>query len=332
MSSTKWGILSAGKISHDFTVCLRSLGKKDHEVVAVAARSLEDAKNFANKHGITNAYGTYQELAQDPNVQVVYVGTLASHHLTVGKLLLENGKHVLMEKPFTLSAKGAEELINLARAKKLFLMEAIWSRFNPVFKFVMEQIAAGTIGDVYHVNAEFGLDLMEVERLVKKSHGGGVMLDLGVYTLNAISMVYNNQEPLEIKAAGHVSTEGVDEAVTVALKYPNGRVAVCSSHMRAELPNECTISGTKGIIRINKPFWCPTSVVVNGETREFPLPPIVDTCNFTNSNFLCHEAEHVRECLNQGLTESPILPLKDTLLLRRTTDHVFRQLGVFFEE
>lgn len=175
----------------------------------MAARSLEDAKNFANKHGIANAYGSYQELAKDPNVQIVYVGTLTSHHLPVGKLLLENGKHVLMEKSFTQTAQGAEELINLARAKKLFLMEAIWSRFNPAYKFVMEQIAAGTIGDVYHVNADFGADLMNIERLVKKSLGGGVMLDLGVYALNAISMVYNNQEPSDIKAIGHVSTEGI---------------------------------------------------------------------------------------------------------------------------
>ncbi|XP_074601697.1 trans-1,2-dihydrobenzene-1,2-diol dehydrogenase-like [Brevipalpus obovatus] len=328
----KWGILSAGKISHDFTVCLRSLSKEQHQIVAVATRSLEDAKNFANKHGIPNAYGSYQELAEDPNVQIVYVGTLTSHHLPVGKLLLENGKHVLIETSFTLTAQGAEELINLARTKKLFLMEGIWSRFNPACKFAMDQIADGTIGDVYHVSAEFGAKLINVERLIKKSHGGGAMLDIGVYALNAISMVYNNQEPCDIKATGHVSTEGIDEAFTVALKYSNGRTATCSSHLKVALPNECTITGEKGTIRINAPFHCPISVTVNGKTHQFSLPPIVDTCNYENSNFLCYEAEHVRECLENGLTESPILPLKDTLLLRKITDHVFRQLGVFFEE
>ncbi|XP_074601960.1 trans-1,2-dihydrobenzene-1,2-diol dehydrogenase-like [Brevipalpus obovatus] len=330
----KWGILGAGLISNDFTVCLRSLPKEDHQIIAVASQTLDKAKKFADKHHIAKAYGSYEELAEDPNVDIVYIGNLVSQHVAVGKMLLEHGKHLLVEKPFTLTAKGAEVLINLAREKKLFLMEAIWSRFNPVHKLVTKEIAAGTIGQVLYVHGDFG-EVQRIEkapRFYQKQLGGGCMLDMGIYILNAISMAYNNQDPLEIKAIGHVGPEGVETTVIFGLKYPDGGIATGSSSIKVNLPNEFTITGTKGSIRINKPFWCPTSVIINGQTREFPLPSIVDTCNFTNSNFLRYEAEHVRECLNNGLTESPILPLKDTLLIRKISDKIFTQMDIIHKE
>lgn len=125
---------------------------------------------------------------------------------------------------------------------------------------------------------------------------------------------------------------GVETAVGFSLKYSDGGVATGSSSIKVDLPNQFTITGSKGNIRIDKPFWCPTRVVINDQIHEFPLPSIVDTCNYTNSNFLCYEAEHVRECLNNGLTESPILPLKDTLLIREMTDEIFKQIGIIHKE
>lgn len=180
------------------------------QIVAVASQTLDKAEKFANKHKISKAYGSYQELAKDPDVDVIYVGNLVSQHVDVGKMLLEHGKHLLVEKPFSLTAKGAQVLINLAREKKLFLMEAIWSRFNPVHKLIRQEIAAGKIGKVLHVHGDFG-ENQEIEkspRFYKKELGGGCMLDMGIYILNAISMTFNNRKPLEIKALGHVGSEG----------------------------------------------------------------------------------------------------------------------------
>ncbi|KAF8797317.1 Trans-1 like protein [Argiope bruennichi] len=158
--ATKWGVVSAGKICHDFVTAVQSIPEGgQHEFVAIAARSLASAKEFASNHNIPKAYGSYEELAKDPDVEVVYIGTVASHHFAVGKLMLENGKHVLMEKPFALNLKQAKMLIEIARRENRFLMEAVWSRFFPAYKLLMELIEKGTIGDVVHVNVKFGVDI-----------------------------------------------------------------------------------------------------------------------------------------------------------------------------
>lgn len=184
------------------------------QAVAVAARSLDHAKKFAEKFGIGKAYGSYDELYKDPEVEIVYVGTVQAAHFKCGKMALEHGKHVLLEKAFTLTTRGAERLIQLARSKNLFLMEAVWARFNPIYKLVIEKIKEGEIGKVYHVNADFGLPSLHYDRMVQKTTGGGCMLDLGVYPLNIISMVYDNEEPVDFKATGHLNKQGKKEELT----------------------------------------------------------------------------------------------------------------------
>lgn len=186
-------------------ICLQFIFK----IVAVAARSIDSANKFASKFGISKAYGSYLELVKDADVDVVYISTISGFHLECGLLALENGKNVLLEKPFTMTAKGSEKLIELAKLKNVFLMEAIWSRFNPLYQLMMQKIKEGAIGEVQQVNTTFGSDLKSKnEKFSKKSLGGGCMLDIGVYALNVISLVYNNEEPIEVKAVGHVSTTG----------------------------------------------------------------------------------------------------------------------------
>lgn len=161
-----WGIAAAGKISSDFANAVNTLSLDDHKLVAVAARDLGRAEEFAKKFSVTKAYGSYLELAKDPDVEAVYVGTLNPQHLEVATLMLENGKHVLVEKPLCLNEKQAHKLITYAERKKLFLMEAIWSRFFPSYQYVRKQIQNGTLGDIQLVEAEFGFGgLDDVERL-----------------------------------------------------------------------------------------------------------------------------------------------------------------------
>lgn len=163
----KWGIAAAGRISHDFVNALSTLSEGDHKVVAVAARELGRAKEFAKKFDIAKAYGSYLELAQDQNVEVVYVATLNPKHMEVATLMLENGKHVLVEKPLCINKKQAHKLIALAEERNLFLMEAIWSRLFPSYQHIRKQIQNDVLGDVTSVEVEFGFaSLKNKDRVV----------------------------------------------------------------------------------------------------------------------------------------------------------------------
>lgn len=162
----KWGIAAAGKISHDFVNGITStLSEDEHQVVAVAARDLSRADEFAKRFGIPTAYGSYLELAKDANVEVVYVGTLNPQHFEVAMMMLENGKHVLCEKPLCMNEKQAHKLISYAERKKLFIMEAIWTRLFPSYQYVRKQIENGMLGEIQSAEAEFGFNLTEVDRL-----------------------------------------------------------------------------------------------------------------------------------------------------------------------
>ena len=163
----KWGIVTAGNISHDFIIALRILDPKVHEIVAIGARDLKRAQAFADKFNIPKAYGSYLELAQDPDVEVAYIGTIHPFHLELSQLMLDHGKHVLCEKPLTLNEKQATALTSYAKAKGLFLMEALWSRFLPSFQYVRKQVNSGALGEISYVEAELGLEaLQHVERIM----------------------------------------------------------------------------------------------------------------------------------------------------------------------
>lgn len=162
----KWGIAAAGKISHDFVNAIVStLSEDEHLVVAVAARDLSRAEEFAKRFDIATAHGSYLELANDKTVDIVYVGTLNPQHFEVAMMMLEHGKHLLVEKPLCMNEKQAKQLIAYAERKKLFLMEAVWTRFFPSYQYVRKQIQNGTLGEIQSAEAEFGFDLTAVDRL-----------------------------------------------------------------------------------------------------------------------------------------------------------------------
>lgn len=161
----RWGIASAGKISSDFVNAVSTLSDNDHQVVAVAARDLNRSQEFAEKYGIAKAYDAYEKLAKDPDVEVVYIGTLNPQHFEVAQLMLEHGKHVLVEKPLCMNEKQAKKLIAYAERKKLFLMEAIWSRFFPSYQYLQKQIRNGMLGDIKSVQIDFGFPIEHVDRL-----------------------------------------------------------------------------------------------------------------------------------------------------------------------
>ncbi|CAD7000119.1 unnamed protein product [Ceratitis capitata] len=246
----RWGIASAGKISHDFAVALSTLPASDHKLVAIAARQKDRAEEFAKLHEIPNAFGNYKELAEFTGVDVVYVGALNPQHLEIASLFIEHGKHVLCEKPLCMNYKQSKQLIDLAKSKKVFLMEAIWSRFFPAYQYVRQQIKNGALGEIKEVEVAFGFNLGGVDRLTKKDLGGGVVLDLGVYTIQASQWGFQ-EAPQKVIAKGELNEEGVDQHIEAELQYSGGRVGKLIFSGKQELANKAIFKGTKGEITVS---------------------------------------------------------------------------------
>ncbi|XP_071384932.1 trans-1,2-dihydrobenzene-1,2-diol dehydrogenase-like isoform X2 [Centroberyx affinis] len=269
--ATRWGICSAGKISNDFTVALKTLPPEDHQIVAVAARKLQDAQVFAKKHSIPQAYGSYEELARDPDIEVVYVGTIHPFHMSASLLFMNAKKNVLCEKPLAMNSREVKAMVAAAKMNNVFLMEAVWTRFFPASLEIKRLLAQEEVGEVKMVRADFGVPQMHIPRAVEKELGGGALLDIGVYCLQFICMVYNGEKPESIQATGVCLDTGVDEAMVVTLKFSRNRMAVFTCSLAVEMPNDAIIVGTKGTIKVGP---CPhvEPHIISGEWEGDPVP------------------------------------------------------------
>ncbi|KAM9545480.1 trans-1,2-dihydrobenzene-1,2-diol dehydrogenase-like [Salvelinus alpinus] len=327
--ATQWGLCGAGKISHDFSVAMKTLPPGDHQIVAVAARSLERAREFAKKHSIPKAYGSYEELASDAEIDMVYLDVLHTEHWRMGLLVLQAGKNMLCEKPFAMNSREVGDLIAASKKSNVFLMEAIWSRF-PLHREARRLLAEDAIGEVKLVKAFSGSPQHHIPRSVEKELGGGALLDIGVYILQFVLMVFNGERPESIHATVVLLNSGVDEPMVVM--FPRNRLAFCFFSITVSLPNDATISGIKGTIRVLGPMHCPTTLEVNGKTTQYPLPEASLPLNFTNSTGLRYEAEEVRQCLYAGLKENPRMPLSELALLTEIMDECRKQVRMVFNQ
>jgi len=331
MGALRWGILSAGKISHDFACASAALSPSDHQIVAVAARSLESAQAFAKTFNIPKAYGSYEEAVRDPDIDVLYIGSIHPQHFPLGKLALENGKHVLCEKPLCMNVKETKALVELAQSKGLFLMEAIWSRFLPVYIRLKEEIDKGTIGEVLQVFASFSVEIAEIDRAKLKELGGGGILDIGIYCVQFALWVFDGERPTKIISGGHLNAHGVDECCSTTLIFEGGRTATLICHTRVTMENQAIAVGSKGTLKLEVPFWSSTKLTLpSGEQVDFPLPVADKTTNFINSMGLHYQCHEVARCINAGLKESPILSHQDTLLIAEIMESMRKQIGVVY--
>jgi len=246
-------------------------------------------------------------------------------------MYLEAGKSVLCEKPLCMNVKETEELIQLAKAKNVFLMEGIWSRCIPAYKAVRESITAGEIGEVKQVIASFGFAI-EADRLHKKELGGGSILDLGIYTVQLAQLIFGGEMP-QVLSAGHLGPEGCDENSSMTLIYSSGRTASLVTHSRVNLPNEAFIIGTKGTLKLVN-FWTAIEMVhADGRTEKYPLPTgSRHPFNFINSANFAFEAEHVRQCLASGAKQSNLLSLDETLTIAKIMEDARKQIGVKYPQ
>lgn len=294
----------------------------DAELVAVGSRSAEAAGRFAERYGIGRAYGSWRDLADDPDIDIVYVATPHSAHHAATAVCLDAGKAALVEKAFTLNVAQAEDLVARARRAGVLLMEAMWTRTLPAVRGMLARIEAGAIGTPTVVTADFGLssDFGPTHRLRAPELGGGALLDLGVYPVSFAHFVLG--APDTIRAAGRLTPEGVDETAGILLGYPSGAVATLSCSIVADTPRTASVTGTEGRVELARGFFAPHGFrLYRGDTvEEVVAEP-------TGRGYV-HEAAEAMRCLRAGETESPLVPLTDTLSVLRTLDAVRAQLGV----
>jgi predicted dehydrogenase len=317
----RWGIIGTGHIAKKFAEGLLSL--PDAELVAVGSRSQTSADDFAAWYGIPHRHATYAGLANDPDVDAVYIATPHPLHKDNSLLCLNAGKAVLCEKPFALNAAQAEEVVKLARAKQLFLMEAMWTRFLPVHVEVRELLAEDAIGDVRMLAADFGFrtEWNPNGRLLNPELGGGALLDVGIYPLALASQVFGI--PTRVTGLAYVGATGVDEQVGIVLGYGQGQLAVLSAAVRTNSPQEALLMGTEGSIRIHAPFWKSAALTISRTGHDDELVELPYSSNGYN-----YEAAEVIACLRAGKLESDIMPLDETLAIAKTMDQLRAQWGL----
>ncbi|MGG6310881.1 Gfo/Idh/MocA family protein [Paenibacillus macerans] len=320
-TNIKWGILASGGIAEQFAADLAYAS--NGEAYAIGSRSLDKAKAFADKFHVPQAYGSYEELVTDPDVDVVYVATPHPYHKENVMTALRAGKAVLCEKPFTVNGAELEEMVAYAREHKLFLMEAMWTRFLPPIRKVREWLAEGRIGEVRLVKADFGFRIGwdPAGRLLNPELGGGALLDAGIYPISFASMVLG-PHPLSIQSTAHIGETGVDEHFSVLLTYENGVTASLNAAVRLAIGNDAYIHGTKGKIYIPGFLNAKSATLyIDGEAAE----------TFTDDRAAkgyAFEAEAVGHALRAGLTESADIPLDESLAVMRLLDQIRGQWGL----
>jgi predicted dehydrogenase len=321
IDTIRWGILGTGWIANQFAQGLAQL--PDAELVAVGSRTSESARRFAEQHNVSHWHDSYRALAADASVDVIYVATPNPWHREHTLLCLEAGKPVLCEKPFALNAGEAEEMIRIAREKKLFLMEAMWSRFFPLMGKVRALLSEGAIGEVQMLVADLCIrfEFDPSDRRYAPGLGGGALLDLGVYPLAFASMIMG--APTRIEALAHLGETGVDEQAGIVLGYDQGRVSTLYTSIRVDSPVEAILLGTRGQIRIHDWWIHPDKLTlsVDGEeTTTIEMPYAGNGYQF--------EAAEVMACLRAGKLESDLLPLDETLSIVETMDAIRARWGL----
>ena len=321
MRTFRWGILGTGDIAGQFVEGLEAA--PGAEILAVGSRTGDSAQRFAQRRGIPRRYASYEDLAADPDVDVVYVATPHPFHAANAELCLRAGKAVLCEKPFTMNAEEAERVVALARERGLFLMEGMWTRFFPLMGELRRRISSGAIGEPRMLIADFGFrdEFDPRSRKFDPDLGGGALLDVGVYCISLASSLFG--APTGVAGMGHLGETGVDEQSAAVLMHEGGRLSVLSFATRTATPQEATVMGTEGYVKIWPEWWRPRAMTIHrpGE-REEPVEAPVEGNGFN------YEAAEVMRCLEAGGTESDLMPLDETVSIMRTMDEIRAAWGL----
>lgn len=318
----KMGILGAGNIAGTMARTIREMPQVTSW--AVASRSRERAQAFAEEYGFVHAYGSYEELVSDPEIDLIYIATPHSYHYEHMKLCIAHGKNVLTEKAFTQNAAQAREVLAMAEAKGVLATEAIWTRYMPMRKTLDEVLASGIIGTPRSLYATLSYPLAHIQRMTDPALAGGTLLDLGVYALNFASMVFGN-EVREVKASAVLTDRGMDAADSITLIYEDGRMAVLHSDMRVASNREGTVYGDKGYIMVQNINNCEGIRVYDlGHhlIAEYETPKQITGYEY--------EVEACMRALEKGEKECPEMPHTETVYIMELMDKIRAQIGVVY--
>ena len=316
----RWGILGAGGIASSLAA---DISRTDgHVVGAVAARDADRAAEFARRYDAPRSFGSYDELYADDEVDVVYVATTHPFHREQALAAIEAGKPVLVEKPLTLDADGAREVFAASARARVFAMEAMWMRTNPLVRQALDLVAGGELGEVRAVQADFAfaLDYDPSHRLLDRENGGGALLDLGIYPATFAWLFLG--APDRVQVSGDLAPTGVDR--TVAMQWSREDAAIAQLFSSSAVTTSCraTVSGTRGWLSLEPTFFTPTTMLVSidGEVRRVETEP---------AGYV-PQIEEVGRCLRAGLLESPLVPQADTVAILELMDGVRAELGVTY--
>jgi predicted dehydrogenase len=317
----RWGILGAGGIARLQVADLKQHG---FTVTAVGARDLAKAQEFAGEFGIPNAHGSYEELVADPEVDAIYVATVHPAHASGARLALEAGKHVLVEKPFTMDAAEARDIVDLAASKNLVILEAMWTRWLPHMVRIREILAEGLLGDVRVVLADHDQNNEGNERMYKPGLGGGALLDLGIYPVSFAWDVFG--APSTVLAHATLTDAGVDRETAIILGYPSGAHAVLQTQMSGTGPNRAAIVGKKGRIEIES-VWYNVVGFTRYDDQNHVVERFEEKVPGRGMHFQAAELERI---VASGELEGDILPPSESVAIMETLDEVRRQIGLTY--
>lgn len=318
-----WGIIGLGKIASKFAADLQL---SDTAILhGVASRSMDKAIAFSEKYNAKKAYDSYEALANNPEVDVIYIATPHVFHFENTMLCLQHNKAVLCEKPLGINSTQVQTMIEEARSRKVFLMEAIWTRFMPSYQKILELLDEKTIGDIISIRADFGFlgELNTENRLYNKKLGGGSLLDIGIYPIFLSLLVLGM--PTEVNAMARMTTTEVDSFCAMLFNYENGAKAVLESTFEVNTPTEAYIFGSKGSIKLHRRFHHTNTITLytNDEETVFELP-------HAGIGYI-HEIEDVNNCIHNGETENSKLPLAFSEQLMTIIDQVKAKIGLRYE-
>ena len=326
MRIIRWGILGAGRIARKFASDLRLA--ENCELMAIGSRSQQSADEFNKEFPVQYCHYSYEELAQNPEVDVIYIATPHNLHYENTLLCLQHNKAVLCEKPFAMNSRQAIEMIKLAKEKKLFLMEALWTKFHPHYIKTLEMVQQGLLGEITSVLVNFGFKPIPPVpvRLFDPALGGGTVMDIGIYNVFMVMSVLG--KPDHIEATMTPASTGVDEQCAILFRYKNGVLAQLFSTFSSDLATEADICGSEGRIRLTSRFYEPSSTIEfsKGKADTKQVIPVHKEQGFGYQ----YEARHVNDCLRNGLTESNIVSFADTILLMETLDKIRKVAGIHY--
>ncbi len=325
MKKIRFGIVGTGTIAHRFANAIKNI--EEAELVAVASRTRENAEKFGNEFSIPVRFDNYEKMAESDVIDAAYIAVPHSGHITCSCLMMNGGKHVLCEKPMAVNKREAEEMFACAEKNNVFLMEAMWARLVPGTIKMLELVEKGVLGDILAVEGKFCYTMDEDEmdhHVFKPEHGGGSLLDVGVYGLNFASW-YLGKDVEEINAQCSLYN-GTDSHTAVLMKYKNSSIADISSATLLRKPNEGFVYGSKGYVYLPR-FYAPQEIKLqfnNGEIETISVP--------YRGNGFEEQISHVCECISKGLKTSPVVTPEQTVFITEQMDKIRKMIGVEYPQ